>query len=88
MFCPSLKWRVIAQKWTVEVTIAKNLLGHLVPSSEQRRIENTLQEILTSAVFVFLFLPYSFFSFIVIIISIFKNLKNNHKCQCKHASGI
>lgn len=61
MFCPSLKWRVIAQKWTVEVTIAKNLLGHLVPSSEQRRIENTLQEILNSAVFVFLFLPYSFF---------------------------
>lgn len=66
MFCPTLKWRVIAQKWTVEITTAKNLLGHLVPSSEQCRIENILQEILNSTVFVFLFSPIPF-SFIVIV---------------------
>lgn len=66
MFCPSLKRRVIAQKWTIDVTTAKNLLGHLVPSSEQCRIENTLQQILNRAAFVFIF-SYSFFFFIVII---------------------
>lgn len=64
MFCPSLKWRVIAQKWTIDVTTARNALGHLVPSSGQCGIENTLEQILNRAEFVLF--SYSFF-FIVVI---------------------
>lgn len=66
MFCPSLKWRVIAQKWTMDVTTANNLLGHLALSLGQRRIENTLEQIPNRATFV-LFPILFFFSFIVII---------------------
>lgn len=65
MFCPSLKWRVIAQKWTMDVTTAKNLLGHLALSLGQRRIENTLEQIPNRATFVLF--PILFFFFIVII---------------------
>lgn len=65
MFCPSLKWRVIAQKWTMVVTTAKNLLGHLALSSGQCRIENTLEQIPNRAAFVLF--PILFFFFIVII---------------------
>lgn len=66
MFCPSLKWKVIAQKWTIDVTNVKNLLVHLVPNSEKCRIENTLQQILKRAVFTFSGFFHFFPPFIVI----------------------